>query len=234
MSLVARNKGGADFAPIPAGMHHAVCYQVVDLGTQPSYNPNFPPREQVCFTWELPEERIEVTREGSDKKENLPRSISAIFTTSLHPKSKLLPMLESWRGRKFTPEELDGFHLEKVLGQNCLLNVVHADGKDKEGKPRVYANVSTVSPLMKGTAKRQAENPLVHFSFDDFKDKDTIEIPETIPEWIANKIRASKEWQEFTGGTESVRGASQRAGTPSNENEAANLAGEDDSGDVPF
>jgi hypothetical protein len=34
MGLTARSTGGGSFKPMPAGMHLARCYRVIDLGTQ--------------------------------------------------------------------------------------------------------------------------------------------------------------------------------------------------------
>lgn len=188
MPLLAKDSGGGDFSPVPAGMHHAVCYSVLDLGTQPSFNPQYPPKRQVAITWEIPGERITV--DGQD----LPRAITGLWTLSLATKSKLRPMLESWRGRAFTAEELEGFDLKNLLGVNCFVNVVHKDGKDKQGQARTYANVASVSPLAKGMAKMSAVNPHTFFSFDD----KPVKIPATVPEWLVKFIHRSEEWQDLT------------------------------------
>lgn len=71
------------------------------------------------------------------------------YTLSLHEKSKLRPMLEAWRGRKFTNEELEGFDLERLLGANCQVQVCHNISSDGQ----VYANVQAVVPAAKGAAK---------------------------------------------------------------------------------
>lgn len=184
MPLLAKDSGGADFDPVPAGMQHAICYGVIDLGTQPSMNPQFKPKHQVCLTWELPTERYDFEKDGV--KKNLPRAISSTFTLSLSPKGNLRPMLESWRGRQFTEEELKGFEMKNVLGANCLLNIIH---EKKEAK--VYANVQTVSPLMKGTSSRKAENPLLYWSLDEHPAD--LNFPPGLPEWLQKKIMGSME-----------------------------------------
>lgn len=190
MPLIAKDSGSGDFAPLPSGMHHAVCCSVVDLGVQPSYNPQFAPKRQVAITWEVPGETILI--EGKQ----LPRAITAIYTLSLSPKSKLRPMLESWRGRPFTEEEKEGFDVTKLLGANCFLNVVHNVGKDKQGQPRTYANVASVNPLPKGTARMTAINPHVSFVFEDGAQE--AKIPDEVPEWIAKLIQRSEQWQDLT------------------------------------
>lgn len=189
MSLIAKDKSsGADFAPIPAGMQHAVCYAVIDIGTQPKFG-NFPARRKVVILWELPGELIEVEKDGT--KRTMPRAISEKYTLSLASKGNLRPMLESWRGRPFTEQELDGFDLKNLLGANCFLNVVHKQGTGEKAG-RTYANVASVNPLAKGMGKLPAANPLLLFSMDDFNGPVTI--PEAIPEWIEGLIKQSDEY----------------------------------------
>lgn len=186
MPLIAKDKG-TDYEPLAAGMYPAVCYGIIDLGTQPAFG-SFPPKRQVAFLWEVPSERIEFEKDG--KKHDLPRGISAMFTLSLSPKSKMRPMLESWRGRVFTAEELNGFDLKTVLGANCLLNVVHKNGTGPNAS-KVYANVASVSPLAKGMPKLKSENQPVFFSLDDCGE--TITVPAGVPDWLKAKIMQSEE-----------------------------------------
>ena len=42
--------------PVPAGTHHAVCYGVIAVGTQPSEK--FTPRPKIIVCFEIPSERI--------------------------------------------------------------------------------------------------------------------------------------------------------------------------------
>jgi hypothetical protein len=74
------------------------------------------------------------------------------YTLSLHEKSNLRKELEAWRGRSFTDEELAGFDLEKLIGVNCFLNVVHTT---KDGK--TYANIASIMPLKKGMVRMEPE-----------------------------------------------------------------------------
>ncbi len=101
-------------------------------------------------------------------------------------------MLESWRGRAFTPVELDAFDVSKLVGVNCLLNVVHQNGTGVNSS-KTYANVQSVNPLMGGMAKSTAVNPLLVFSMDDFPGP--IVIPESVPDWIRKLIESSDEYK---------------------------------------
>ena len=64
-------------------------------------------------------------RKSRSKGEMKPRAISETYTNSLGEKANLRKMLENWRGRAFTQEEMDGFDLRNVLGKACMISVVH-------------------------------------------------------------------------------------------------------------
>lgn len=180
MGLMAKKSGdGTDYEPIPEGTHHAVCYSIIDLGTQHSQkfdNEAY----KVCVTWEIPKERIEI--DGKD----LPRAISRIYTLSLHEKSNLFKDLTAWRGKHFTDDELDGFDIFNVLGANCLLQTCHTVKDSK-----TYSNIVSVAKLMVGMPKLEPENPTVTYSIME----NGIEIPESVPDWLKLIIRKSSEYQ---------------------------------------
>jgi len=181
MPLIVKEDGGTSFPIIDQGMHHSVCYGIYDLGTH--HNPIFDNRSRkVLVCWELPEERIEIEKDG--EKKDLPRAISKQYTLSLHEKANLRKDLESWRGKSFTSAELEGFDITKLLGVNCMLQVIHRTKNEK-----TYANIASIVPLY-GKQKVEPENPIRFFSFED-----NMDIPEGTPEWIEKKIKESDEWE---------------------------------------
>jgi hypothetical protein len=182
MGLIAKDPGGNGYDPVEPGVFQAVCYGIYDLGTQYSERWN-KSAHRVLITWEIPEQRIEVEKDG--KKLNLPRAISKEYTLSLHAKAGLKKDLESWRGRTFTKEELAGFDLSGILKANCMIQVLHTTRDDK-----TYANVSGIMPLMKGVKRKDPENKPVLFDLSD----DGM-IPDGTPKWVAEKIMAAKEWK---------------------------------------
>jgi hypothetical protein len=183
----AESKSGQD--PVPAGVHHAVCYAVIDIGTQDPNNPTFRPSRKTIIIWELPHETI-TTPDGPK-----PRVISCEYTCSIGKKATLRSVLESWRGRPFTAEELNGFDLKKIIGHNCQLNIVHKPGKADPS--RIYARIQSVVPLVKGMSPLKPANEVIYY---DIPDAGPINIPPTIPEWIAAKIIASDEYKERNAG----------------------------------
>jgi hypothetical protein len=183
MGITAKSTGsGQQFDPIEEGMHHAICYALYDLGTQ--YNERYGnSARKVLIVWELPDEMIAVTR--NDTELQLPRSVSKKYTLSLHEKAVLRKDLESWRGKSFSNKELEGFDITKLLGVNCTLQVLHKRKDDK-----TYANIVSIVPVMKGTTKKDPQNDVRYFSFEEHD-----QLPENTPDWIIDIIKNSDEWE---------------------------------------
>jgi hypothetical protein len=185
MGLMASDRGGKGFDPVAEGVHNAVCYSVVDLGHH--LDEKFGKRNHnVLITWEITGERIEIEKDGV--KLNLPRAISKKYTLSLNEKANLRKDLQTWRGRVFTEQELQGFDIKNLVGKSCMIQVIHNKSGDK-----TYANIAAIMPLMKGVAPLTPENPLVFYSMQDHRDQ----IPEKVPEWVRDIIKTSDEWVAF-------------------------------------
>lgn len=183
----ATNKGG-DFVPVPAGIHHAICYAVIDLGTQPSQM--YAPSRKVLIIWELPHERGDFKDTNTGVIKNLPRVVSKEYTLSTGTKSNLRKELESWRGKPFTAEEALEFEVGVLVGKNCQLNIAHRPSKDGS---KVYANVVSIVPLGKGMVAQQPENETMVW---DLPTDGAITFPPNMPEWIQTKIKGSEEYTE--------------------------------------
>lgn len=123
----------------PAGTHLAVCYRIIDLGTQSStYMGQAKRQHKILVSWELPDERM---------SDNRPFTIGQRYTWSMSEKAALRRDLESWRGAPFQEKDFGpgGFDVKNIIGKSCLLNIVHTE---KNGKQ--YANIASISRLMKG------------------------------------------------------------------------------------
>lgn len=137
----ATSGGGAVGEVPPVGSHAAVLVAVIDLG---SHTETFKQKDgsevdktlrKVRLVWELPA----VILAGSNK----PAVIGSDYTLSMSNKSKLRPLLESWRGVKYKDdEEVD---LTKLVGAACILSIVH-----KEVGEKSYAAIGGVSKLLQG------------------------------------------------------------------------------------
>jgi hypothetical protein len=143
MPIIAKASGdSSSFTPAPAGVHQAVCVDVIDKGMVKSTfldkagNPKM--QHKIAIAWQINEDRDDGKRFVIYKR----------YTLSLNEKATLRKDLESWRGRAFTRDEEMGFDVETIIGANCLLNLQHNTVGDK-----TYANVMSVMPLMKGMPK---------------------------------------------------------------------------------
>jgi len=182
MAIIAR-EGGSSVEPIAEGTYVARCYMVVDVGSHwdDKYRKS---RHEIIIGWEIPSERMEITKD--DVTKDVPRVVSKSYTLSLGERANLRKDLEAWRGQRFTKEELNEFDVLKLLKAPCQLQVMHRTS----GAGKVYANVTTIMPIVKGMQVPELELEPVVFELND----DTAEIPENIYSWIADKIETSTEW----------------------------------------
>jgi len=142
MPIMARENRNT-FNPAPEGLHQAVCVDVIDRGmhTSPQWGKT---QQKVELRWQL---------DTVDEETGKRFQVGQWYTLSLSEKATLRKHLEAWRSRKFTQEELEGFDLEKLIGVNCQLQVIHNLGTNGS----TYANVQAVVPLGKGMTKIRPE-----------------------------------------------------------------------------
>lgn len=136
-----------DFELCPEGSHIAVCYRVVDLGTQQT---NFGQKHQILISWEMPDELMQDGR---------PFSIGKKYTYSSHEKSSLRKDLESWRGAPFRDEQIAEFDIANLIGAGCMIGITHKDGE--RGR---FANVTAILRLPKGTKAPPIRNEALCFN----------------------------------------------------------------------
>lgn len=123
------------FIPAPPGAHAAVCVDVVDLGDlEVSFGGKNKRQHKIRIVWQIEEVMAD----------NRPFIVQRRYTNSLHEKASLRKDLESWRGRAFTDQELEGFDLENLLNVGCLLNVIQ---QVKDGS--TFSNVASIMKLPK-------------------------------------------------------------------------------------
>jgi len=173
---------GVQSEPCPAGNHVARCIGLIDLGTQEYTFAGKPKRSRkVLVKWELPNER----KVFSEEKGEQAHVLSKEYTMSLSEKANLTKDLQSWRGKPFTEQELDGFDLKTILGVACLLMVIHNE--------KGYAEIASVAALPKGMTVPAQENPSEYLSLDSF-DKT---IFDSLPDYQKDKIKASPEYKNL-------------------------------------
>lgn len=127
---------GKDFEPAPDGSHAAVCVDFIDLGlvkTEWQGVAKMKPKCRVVF-------EIDATMKTGSRY-----IVGATFTATLDSKGRLLPFLTSWRGKKFTQEELKGFDTEALVHVPALVQIVHVIKPDA-----TYANIDSIMFPPKG------------------------------------------------------------------------------------
>ena len=161
--------GGGDFEQPPIGTQRGEYQGKVNI------------RRQCIIGWELP---TELMQEGDLAGQ--PFIVSRFYTASLGKKANLRADLQSWRGREFTEEELDGFESKNILGKPCMLSLIKNE-KDK-------VKISGVMAMPKGMDIPAQKTPSVYFSLDAF-DR---EVFEALSDGIKKMITVSPEYEIAT------------------------------------
>jgi len=131
----------------PEGLHPAVCVDAWEIWTETNkFDGGL--QDKTRLVWQI-DKTYKDEKTGEEKR----YEVSMPYTASFHEKAKLRQHLESWRGRKFTENELDQFYdgggLELLLGKCCQLQVVHKISTNGN----TYANVQTIVPPHPGMEK---------------------------------------------------------------------------------
>lgn len=176
MAILATGKN-TSFEIAPMGPQQAVCAFVEDIGTHEStYNGQIKRAHQIVICFELAEHMQTGDYAGK------PFMLSNFYTLSLHEKSRLSKDLECWFGKKFTPEQrVNGFDVQKLIGHNCLLNVV----ENTKDNGDVVAKIGGIMPLPKNMNKINVINT-------------------TPPEWITKKRNESIEVRSCDPGNDNT------------------------------
>lgn len=178
-----------------AGSTTGVLVQLIDLGLQETnWDGEKKVSPKVRLTFELPDQVIdgEVVENGKTTKVTKPMMVSLELTRSLGERATLRKHLESWRGAAFTSKELASFSLKNLLGKAALLTLMHKTSQ----AGRQYCAINAISKLPKGmTAPKESVSSQVFYEIENGQN----EVFATLPEWLQDKVRASKEFQMESG-----------------------------------
>jgi len=166
------------------GTYIARCYSMIHIGTIPTeWQGEKKKRNVVRIGFEFPTE-TKVFKEGDKPK---PYVLSQDYTLSLGKKSKVRPMLEAWRGKKFTEEEIEEFDWTNLVGVPAMVTVVHND--------KGYATIQNITKPPKGTECPSQVNPSQISDYDNFN----TELFDKLPDFIKSKMMSSDEYKKMTG-----------------------------------
>lgn len=186
MAIIATASSQEKRELIPAGTYLARCYSMTHIGTTPEViQGTVKELNKVRVGWELPTE-LKVFKEENGEQ---PLVISKEYTLSLSEKANLRIMLDSWRGVKFTEEQAQSFDITKLLGVACLINIIHNPSKSDPTK--IYEEVKSITPLMRGQICPPQINPTFEFNYTD---KFSWEVFDKFPNFIKEKMMKSKEF----------------------------------------
>jgi len=178
-----------------AGATVGVLYSIVDMG---HLKTNFDNKEKwtpkVRFTFELPDQtdEYEVVENGKTTKVQKPMVVSIEQTRSLGEKASLRKLLEQWRGQTFTSKELQAFSLKNLLGKPAMLTLIHKTSQ----QGRQYCAIAGASKLPKGMkAPASTINDTIYYEIEEGEGG---QFPD-MPDWLQEKIRASKEFATAAG-----------------------------------
>lgn len=176
MGMRVSDSGSGDFKHPDDGTYPARCYRILDLGMQEqSWEGKKSLKHQLIMGFELCGTHVD-----DDPKED-PYVTSGFWTASLHERARLRQDLERWRGKAFTPDELDGFDLDAVLGKPCMLSLVtNENGRQK---------IDGIMALPKGVEVPELVNAPVSFTWE----KPDALVFDNLPEGIQRIMLRSPE-----------------------------------------
>lgn len=206
---------GREFKNVPAGNHLGRLYRIVDLGTQTSnYQGEVKIQRKVMLGWEIHGE--DESGEPLMSEDGRPMAIFKNYTYSWNEASRLRLDLQAWRGAPWTDAEAKRFNLKNLLGQWCMLNVVHRPSQDGSKVFANVANISAVPAVIKKAGLPTGINQLQLFTLGD----PDWEIFETFSKGLKAKIESSPEYKAL--GNKGAAGNGAKAEEP------------DDFSDLPF
>jgi hypothetical protein len=201
---------GSSRQPAPQGTHMAYCFGIYDLGTQTgSFNGKPKISKKLWLHFEL------MTEKDAEGK---PVVVGSFFPANLNgDNNSLRKMLEQWRGRQFTPEELKGFDLRNIVGKPCMVTIIH-ETKDTKTRDKLAG----ITQLPKGiTAPTAMVHPKTILDLDAF-DKT---VYDSLPKFLQDFIYKSPEGLKAVvpGGQQSNGNSIDKA-----------MTGDDANSDIPF
>jgi hypothetical protein len=173
MPIIATAGSGSTFTPHPEGAFPAVCADIHDLGmVEVTYKDVTKSQHKIDIYFYCGEDKQENGKPVLLDGKPVRLFVRSRFTLTLDERGRLRPFLESWRGKKFTADELNGFDVERLIGAPAFLQVLH-----NENNGTTYANIQSIMKLPKG-----AEAPAVPGEYVRFCDRPTEDEPKQAPQ----------------------------------------------------
>ena len=164
----------SSYEPPPVGNHPARVISVAFLGKQVSEM--YGAKKQCWLEFEL----VKVETDS-----DTPSKVGRFCTASMAKKAKLREIVESI-SQPLTDAEARRFSVGTLLGKECMLSITH-----KEGESGVRAKVGTITAVPEGLEVPEAKSGITDYDCEE----DGPEVPDTVPEFIADILMRSPEWK---------------------------------------
>lgn len=191
MSITAPKQESKPRELVPEGNHVARLYRIINIGTieTPYLNDDGTKKKQakVRLYFELPNEMREFEYDG--EKKTLPMSISREVTLSLYKSEKQTAVLRTIAnaliGMNLKDEEAEAFDIEDLLGRACMVQV-----ETNEWEGNKFSKAVGFGSIPNGVDTPEQVN---ESRVDNVREMSKEEIDE-LPEWLADKMKASDEY----------------------------------------
>lgn len=162
--------------PAPEGRHPGICVDVIPAGVEEeTFDGKVTRNKKVIFVWQvfpLPDQKDQYGEPVKTRQSNgAPFLIDTKVTATINAFSRCRLMLERWRNKPLTPEELKNFALVAVKGAPAYLNIVHTlknsfiyanlqDDliRDDKGQERKFSNVEYCNGPVGASLKAELEH----------------------------------------------------------------------------
>ena len=190
VSKIKSNNSGVEQPILEVGVYPVRTVQILDMGLQeqrPYKGKDKPPAYEVMMTYELLD--VFMVDEDGNELEDKPRWIHESFP--LHNLSADLAK-STKRYRVLDPDMVYDGDFTQLINIPVNLTVVHGFGKGKN-TGKTYENVGDISPMRAKEAAKAPElkNKTKVFSLDE----PDLEVFNSLPEWIQNKIKSNLEFK---------------------------------------
>jgi hypothetical protein len=186
--MIKATKQESTFELVPIGNHLARVYRVIHIGTAPeAYMGEEQMMNKILIGFELCNEKKVFKEEKGEE----PLVIGREFTLSMGKKSNLKKFVENMLGVALQDEEAYSFDIASLIGEACLLNVIHK----VSGKGNTYALIQGASPVPKGMIVPAQHNPAQKLDYEKFDE----ELYKSLPEYIRTKIGKTEEFKKMRG-----------------------------------
>jgi hypothetical protein len=203
--MTAPQSGGGNFDSfkVDAGSYPARLVWLIMTGTiESEYMGAIKKKKEIIFGFELPTERLPQGHSRAGE----PAFISKVMTYHMGEQSNMRAFINQWRGMALTEEEAGKFDISKMISAPAVLTIVHNPSKKDASK--TFANIGSIQneasykKMMPGFAVPPQENKSIYFSVEWLSTKEgalySIDIFNSLPEYIQKKIITSDEWKAYT------------------------------------